>query len=144
HPLAGRRIVVTRPREQSGELARALEALGAEVVAVPTIRIVPLADLGALRTALTDPAAYDWIVFTSHNTVHGVFDRPDARALAARPAGVPAELVATPQPARVGAAVRRVGLAAANARGFRAAVIGRVTGESARQVGVHVAIEPDD
>jgi len=42
---------VTRAREQAGELARALEALGAEVLAVPTIRIVPLADLTALRAA---------------------------------------------------------------------------------------------
>src|SRR5256885_11531781 len=84
HPLAGRRIVVTRAREQAGELARVLEALGAEVLAVPTIRIVPLADLGALRTALTDPAAYDWIVFTSQNTVHVVCDRLPEWGLAAR------------------------------------------------------------
>src|SRR5439155_25718407 len=61
HPRAGRGIVVTRAREQAGELTRALEALGAEVLAVPTIRIVPLADLSPLRPALTDPAAYDWI-----------------------------------------------------------------------------------
>ncbi len=84
HPLAGRRIVVTRAREQAGELARALEALGAEVLAVPTIRIVPLADLTALRTALTGPAAYDWIVFTSQNTVHVVCDRLPEWGLAAR------------------------------------------------------------
>ncbi|HLB82049.1 MAG TPA: uroporphyrinogen-III synthase [Gemmatimonadales bacterium] len=84
HPLAGRRIVVTRAREQAGELARALEALGAEVLAVPTIRIVPLADLTALRTALTDPAGYDWIVFTSQNTVQVVCDRLREWGLAAR------------------------------------------------------------
>ena len=84
HPLAGRRIVVTRAREQAGELARALEALGAEVLAVPTIRIVPLADLSALHAALTDPTAYDWIVFTSQNTVHVVCDRLVEWGLAAR------------------------------------------------------------
>src|SRR5947207_14322481 len=84
HPLAGRRIVVTRAREQAGELARALEALGAEVLAVPTIRIVPLADLTAVRTALTGPTAYDWIVFTSQNTVHVVCDRLPEWGLAAR------------------------------------------------------------
>jgi len=75
---------VTRAREQAGELARALEALGAEVLAVPTIRIVPLADLTALRAALTDPAAYDWIVFTSQNTVHVVCGRLPEWGLAAR------------------------------------------------------------
>src|SRR5207302_11102174 len=82
--MAGRRMVGTRAREQAGELARALEALGAEVLAVPTIRIVPLADLTALRTALTGPAAYDWIVFTSQNTVHVVCDRLPEWGLAAR------------------------------------------------------------
>jgi len=75
---------VTRAREQAGELARALEALGAEVLAVPTIRILPLADLTALRAALTDPAAYDWIVFTSQNTVAVVCDRLPEWGLAAR------------------------------------------------------------
>src|SRR2546429_1258042 len=84
HPLAGRRIVVTRAREQAGELARALEALGAEVLAVPTIRIVPLADLTALRPALTDPAGYDWIVFTRQNTVQVVCDGLREWGLAAR------------------------------------------------------------
>jgi uroporphyrinogen III methyltransferase/synthase len=84
HPLAGRRIVVTRAREQAGELARVLEALGAEVLAVPTIRVVPLADLTALRAALTGPAAYDWIVFTSQNTVAVVCDRLPEWGLTAR------------------------------------------------------------
>jgi uroporphyrinogen-III synthase len=75
HPLAGRRIAVTRAREQAGELVRELEALGAEVVAAPTIRIAPLPDLGALRAALTRVPPYDWIVFTSQNAVHVVCDR---------------------------------------------------------------------
>ncbi len=54
---------------------RALEALGAEVVAAPTIRIEPLADLEPLRAALTQLARYAWLVFTSQNTVHVVCDR---------------------------------------------------------------------
>ena len=74
-PLAGRRIVVTRPREQAGELVRALEALGAEVRAAPTMRIEPLADVELLRAALADPARYRWIVFTSQNAVQVVCDR---------------------------------------------------------------------
>src|SRR5256884_6616095 len=68
-PLRGRRIVVTRAREQAGELVRALEELGAEVVLAPTIRIEPLADLEPLRAALTDPGRYDWIVITSQSSV---------------------------------------------------------------------------
>jgi len=83
-PLRGRRIVVTRAREQAGELIAALEALGAEVVAAPTICIVPLPDLTALRTALTAPAAYDWIVFTSQNAVQVVCDRLPAWGLGPR------------------------------------------------------------
>src|SRR2546426_11515787 len=74
-PLAGRRIAVTRAREQAGELVRELEALGAEVVAAPTIRIARLTDLAALRAAVTRVPPYDWIVFTSQNAVQGVCDR---------------------------------------------------------------------
>ena len=74
-PLAGRRIVVTRAREQAGDLVRALAALGADVVTAPTIRIEPLADLAPLRAALADLARYQWIVFTSQNTVRVVCDR---------------------------------------------------------------------
>jgi uroporphyrinogen III methyltransferase / synthase len=74
-PLAGRRIVITRAREQAGELVRALAALGAEVVTAPAIRIEPLADLEPLRVALADLGRYRWIVFTSQNSVQVVFDK---------------------------------------------------------------------
>jgi uroporphyrinogen III methyltransferase/synthase len=83
-PLAGRRIAVTRAREQADELVRELEALGAEVVAAPTIRIARLADLAALRAALTRVPPYDWIVFTSQNAVHVVCDRLPEWELAPR------------------------------------------------------------
>ena len=75
HPLRGRRIVVTRAREQAGELVRALEEMGAEVVLAPTIRIEPLPDLEPLRRALSRLADYRWTVFTSQNTVHVVRER---------------------------------------------------------------------
>lgn len=74
-PLAGRRIVITRAREQAGELVQALAALGAEVVAAPAIRIEPLADLEPLRVALAHIERYRWIVFTSQNSVQIVFDK---------------------------------------------------------------------
>src|SRR5919201_3922265 len=82
--LRGRRIVVTRAREQAGELARALEAAGAEAVLAPVIRIQPLENLGALRAALTGLSAYRWVVFTSQNAVQIVFDRLAAWGLTPR------------------------------------------------------------
>ena len=67
--------MVTRAREQAAELVDALTALGAQVIATPTIRIEPLADLGALRAALADLSRYDWMVFTSQNAVRVVCRR---------------------------------------------------------------------
>lgn len=73
--LAGLRIVVTRAPSQAGELVRALEALGADVIAAPVIRVEPLADPAPLRAALADLSRYRWIVFTSQNAVRVVCDR---------------------------------------------------------------------
>ncbi len=83
-PLAGRRIVVTRPREQADDLVRALEALGADVVPAPAIRIEPLADLQPLRHALSRLTDYHWTVFTSQNSVQVVFESLPAWGLSAR------------------------------------------------------------
>ena len=38
-PLFGRRVAITRSREQAGELRRRLEALGAEVIELPLVEI---------------------------------------------------------------------------------------------------------
>ena len=82
--LNGRRVVVTRAREQAGDLVRALETMGAEPVIAPVIRIQPLENLGALRAALTGLSAYRWVVFTSQNAVQIVFDRMVAWGLTPR------------------------------------------------------------
>src|SRR6266581_4939242 len=82
--LKGRRIVVTRAREQAGDLVRALQEHGAEPVIAPVIRIQPLENLGALRAALTGLSAYRWVVFTSQNAVQIVFDRLVAWGLTPR------------------------------------------------------------
>ena len=82
--LQGRRIVVTRAREQAGDLVRALEDRGAVAVLAPVIRIQPLENLGALRAALTGLSAYRWVVFTSQNAVQVVFDRLVAWGLTPR------------------------------------------------------------
>ena len=81
-PLFGRTVVVTRAREQASELRSRLAALGATVLELPAIRVVPI------DFALPDLAAFAWIVFTSANGVDAFFDRGltpadlDARALA--------------------------------------------------------------
>lgn len=70
-PLFGRRVLVTRPRDQAGELVEQLAALGADSVEAPMIRIEPPDDIGPLLEAAqaTARGSFDWIVFTSGNGV---------------------------------------------------------------------------
>jgi uroporphyrinogen III methyltransferase/synthase len=74
-PLAGRTILVTRPRHQSRPLTEALDRLGATVVEAPAISIGPPSDFSGLDEALRHLATYDWVVFTSANGVEAFFDR---------------------------------------------------------------------
>lgn len=85
-PLKGLRVLVTRTREQAGQLASALRALGAEPVECPLIEIVPPLDWAPLDAAIAQLGAYHWIVFTSANGVEAFFGRlsvagGDARSL---------------------------------------------------------------
>lgn len=68
-PLFGRRIVVTRSREQAGEFIEMLEERGAEAIPAPTIRVLPPEDPSDLDKACAEAGSYDWIVFTSANAV---------------------------------------------------------------------------
>ena len=68
-PLFGRRIVVTRSREQAGEFIELLEERGADAIAAPAIRIEPAGDSAALDVAVAQASAYEWIVFASANAV---------------------------------------------------------------------------
>jgi uroporphyrinogen III methyltransferase/synthase len=68
-PLFGKRIVVTRSREQAGELVDLLESLGAEPIEAPMIRVMPPDDYVPLDKAVAEAGTYDWIVFTSANGV---------------------------------------------------------------------------
>jgi uroporphyrinogen III methyltransferase/synthase len=72
-PLFGQRIVVTRTREQASQLSRQLLERGAEVLEIPTIKIVPPNDKNELKDALLGLHEYDWIVFTSPNGVTTFF-----------------------------------------------------------------------
>jgi uroporphyrinogen III methyltransferase/synthase len=74
-PLFGKRIVVTRSRDQAGELIEMLEERGAEAVPAPAIRILPPDDLTALDQACLQVGTFDWIVFTSANAVDHFMDR---------------------------------------------------------------------
>jgi len=68
-PLSGKRIVITRRREQSGELRRALVALGAEVTEFPTIEIRNPASWEPLDNAIRRLTEFDYLLFTSVNGV---------------------------------------------------------------------------
>ncbi|MBF0570103.1 MAG: uroporphyrinogen-III C-methyltransferase [Candidatus Omnitrophica bacterium] len=68
-PLQGKRILVTRPEHQAAELIGILKGHGAEVTAVPLIKIVPVTDTPKIRLKLRNLSHYDWLVFTSVNGV---------------------------------------------------------------------------
>ena len=72
-PLFGKRIVVTRSREQASELVRQLTDLGADVLEIPTIRVEPPKKIAPLREAIDGIGVYDWLVFTSPNGVDAFF-----------------------------------------------------------------------
>ncbi len=68
-PLAGRTVVVTRPRGQAGGLAALLEQDGARVLTCPVIEIVALGLTGELRAAIERLDSYETVIFTSANGV---------------------------------------------------------------------------
>ncbi|MFB3917376.1 MAG: uroporphyrinogen-III synthase [Terriglobales bacterium] len=74
-PLAGRRIIVSRAREQAGKLAAELRALGAKVQAIPFIEIRKPRSFRLLDNALREIAEYDWLILTSVNGVAALFGR---------------------------------------------------------------------
>ena len=83
-PLFGKRVLVTRSRTQSADLVDRLERAGAEPVEVPTIEIQPVEDTGEIDSELANLTDYDWVVFTSTNTVEQLFGRLDALGRDAR------------------------------------------------------------
>jgi uroporphyrinogen III methyltransferase/synthase len=79
--LAGRRIVLTRPREQAGDFDRIVRALGGEPVVAPAIAIAPPESWDPLDAALRELAQFNWMVFTSGNAVASVSRRLRALGL---------------------------------------------------------------
>ena len=87
-PLAGSTVAVTRTRAQASALSARLRALGASVVELPTIDIVPPPSYDEADACIARLAGYRFIVFTSANGVEAFFRRLalaglDSRALAA-------------------------------------------------------------
>ena len=74
-PLFGKRIMVTRAREQASALVKLLSGLGAECLEYPTIKVVPPDDWKPLDMAIERLSSYDWLVFTSANGVNLFFQR---------------------------------------------------------------------
>ncbi len=114
-PLFGKRIVVTRARAQASEMKRRLEALGAEVISFPTIRIVPPASWQRLDQALEELTSYDAMIFSSVNGVEAFFERLFARGKDTRALG-----------------------------GLFASAIGPKTAEKLRDFGIVPDLVPDD
>lgn len=110
-PLAGRVVVVTRPRSKSGAAARALRAKGARVVFAPLIRTVPPRSWKPLDRELERLHLYEAVAFTSANAVEFFFRR--LRELTGR----------KPPPPRIVAAVGRATQKAVDAKGWTSSVV---------------------
>ena len=86
-PLAGKKILVTRPRELVSAMSQKLREKGAEVLELPAICTVPIPDNALLQKAIKELDTYQWLVFTSPSGVRIFFDelraeKKDIRALA--------------------------------------------------------------
>jgi uroporphyrinogen III methyltransferase/synthase len=88
-PLAGLRVLVTRPKVQAIEFVRRLELLGAVPLLLPVIEVRPPTDMGETDAAIRRmrDGGYDWVVFTSANGVSAFLDRLTALGLDVRAFG---------------------------------------------------------
>lgn len=118
-PLAGKRVVVTRAAEQAGDLVRALEESGAEVLLAPSVAFAEAEDKHPLDAAILSLCRFDWLLLTSQNAVR--FFTARCRELGIAPL-VPS---AAEGSALVGALPR-------------VAAVGPATAEAARQQGLEV------
>jgi uroporphyrinogen III methyltransferase/synthase len=86
-PLHGKKVVVTRARAQASELTRQLDALGAEPIELPAIRIEPLIASKEVQNAVESLHTYALVCVTSPNGARLLFEAMaaqgrDSRALA--------------------------------------------------------------
>ncbi len=112
-PLAGRRIVLTRPREQAVEWRQKLEVLGAGVLELPLIRVSKDVNPAILAEVFQELGGYEWIIFTSVNGVKYFFEEFD----------------------RIHDDIRAFGL-------MRIAVVGEATAAAIRERHLRVEVQP--
>ncbi len=88
-PLFGKRVLVTRTRQQASDLSRLLAAQGAEPVELPALEIVPAADEREVARAINTlrTSGYGWTIFTSANAVDIFLDHLRAAGVDARAFG---------------------------------------------------------
>jgi len=113
-PLTGKRIVVTRARDQASSLVAALTELGAEVIELPTIEIAPLDSYETLDNALRKIAQYQWLIVTSANTVRVLVER-----------------------------LATLGMQASALTGVRKAAVGAATAKALQEQGIEVDVVPE-
>jgi len=68
-PLAGRRVVVTRPKDQAAGLAALIRRSGGEPLEIPALEIRDLEDLAPFFSVVDRLETFDWAVFVSRNAV---------------------------------------------------------------------------
>ncbi len=73
--LNGKRIIVSRAKEQAGSLSSLLQEQGADILEIPFIEIRAAQSYEALDKAIENLLAYDWLILTSVNGVKAFFSR---------------------------------------------------------------------
>ena len=114
-PLFGRRIIVTRAREQASEFLSALRERGAQCMEFPTIKVVPPESWEGLDRSIREVENFQWLVFTSVNGVKYFFDRLET----------------------LGGDVRDL-------KGVRIAAIGPKTAEAVASKGIRIDLVPEE
>jgi uroporphyrinogen III methyltransferase/synthase len=74
-PLFGKRVVVTRSRDQVSIFAEQLIDRGATTIEFPTIDVVPPSSWDELDSAIQSIESYNWVIFTSANAVKYFMER---------------------------------------------------------------------
>jgi uroporphyrinogen III methyltransferase/synthase len=97
--LFGKKVLVTRAREQASALTDGLKKLGADCMEAPAIKIVPPDSYEPLDEAIAGLSQYHWLIFTSVNGVEHFFNRMaaaglDTRAITAKVAAIGSQTAA--------------------------------------------------